>query len=321
MTTSPGYEDFDPRFATFVDTSRAPEAIADRCGGAEGPVWLDGGLFFNDLPNKRMLRWTEATGVRVALANSEFATGNTRDANGRMVSCEHGGRRVIRRRDPYDFRAVELLAATFEDKRLNGPKDVVVRSDGAVWFTDPTYGISSDAEGYRADSQISGRSVYCLAVDGRLTAAATDFDQPNGLAFSPDETKLYVADSGALSGGPSPQIDPTRPHHIRVFDVDGAALSGGAVFRVVAPGAPGGLRVDHEGVVWTSAQDGVHCLSPEGELLGKIRLPARTSNLCFGGEDGQTLFITAADKVYRVRSTRADAAQVRLEAIRAARRG
>ncbi|WP_298842412.1 SMP-30/gluconolactonase/LRE family protein [uncultured Roseobacter sp.] len=308
--TSPRFISVDPLFGTFVDTTGAPEQIADGYVWTEGPVWLDGQLFFNDIPNKRMMRWSEATGAQVALENSEFANGNTLDLSGRMVSCEHGGRRVIRRHDPTDPGAVDVIAGHFEGRRLNSPNDVVVCSDGSVWFTDPPYGINSDIEGYPAQSEIGGCYVYCAAPDGTLHAVATDFDKPNGLAFSPDESRLYVADSGAIKGASFPGIDYDLPHHIRVFDVDGLTLSNGRVFAVIAPGVPDGFRVDHEGFVWTSALDGVHCLSPEGALIGKIRLPQQTSNLCFGGTDGQTMFITSSDRVYRVHTTRRDAAHV-----------
>ena len=307
---TPRYVTVDPLFDDFVDTSIEPEVIAKDCIWTEGPVWLNDGLFFNDIPNKRMLRWSEREGVSVALANSEFANGNTLDLSGSMVSCEHGGRRVVRRLDPFDFSAVETIADNFQDRRLNSPNDVVVRSDGSVWFTDPPYGINSDVEGYPADSELDGCHVYCMSTDGELHAVAKDFDKPNGLAFSPDESKLYIADSGAIRGASFPGIDYSLPHHIRVFDVNGTTLKNGRVFAVVAPGIPDGFRIDHQGYVWTSALDGIHCLSPEGALIGKILLPAQTSNVCFGGQGGTTLFITSSDKVYRVHVNRRDAAQV-----------
>lgn len=306
----PHYITVDPAFETFVDTARAPELIAHGFTWTEGPVWLDDALYFNDIPNKRMLRWTEASGARVALENSEFANGNTLDLEGFMVSCEHGGRRVLRRRAPHHAASVEVLAESYEGKRLNSPNDVVVRSDGSVWFTDPPYGINSDVEGYPAQSEIGGNYVFCATPDGVLHAVATDFDKPNGLAFSPDESRLYVADSGAIKGASFPGIDDELPHHIRVFDVNGTRLSNSRVFAVVSPGVPDGFRVDHQGYVWTSALDGIHCLSPTGALIGKIWLPQQTSNICFGGGNGRTIFITSSDKVYRVESMRRDASHV-----------
>ncbi|MGJ8531823.1 MAG: SMP-30/gluconolactonase/LRE family protein [Alphaproteobacteria bacterium] len=302
------YESFDPSFETLIDTNHPPELLGDGMTWTEGPVWIGETLYFNDIPAKRMMMWREGQGVSTALPNSEFANGNTRDLQGRMVSCEHGGRRVIRRRNPEDAAAIDVIADSYEGKRLNSPNDVVVRSDGSVWFTDPPYGINSDAEGYPADSEIGGCYVFCASPDGTLTAVATDFDKPNGLAFSPDETQLFVADSGAIRGASFPGIDYNLPHHIRVFDVDGTTLSNGRVFAEIMPGVPDGLRIDHGGLVWTSALDGIHCLDHAGNCLGKIRLPAQTSNLCFGGPSGTDMFITCSGMVWRVRSHRTDAA-------------
>lgn len=307
---SVSYAVSDPRFAQFIDTNRLPEVIAEGFTWTEGPVWLNDSLYFNDIPAKRMMRWQEGKGVSAALANSEFANGNTLDISGKMVSCEHGGRRVVRRSNPHDLDTVDVVASHFEGKRLNSPNDVVVRSDGSIWFTDPPYGINSDVEGYPAESEIGGCYVFCVMPDGAMHAVVTDFDKPNGLAFSADEKKLYVADSGAIAGASFPGVNYDNPHHIRVFEVDGTTLSGGKVFAQIEPGVPDGLRIDHEGYVWTSAMDGIRCLSPDGDLIGKIMLPSQTSNLCFGGPDGTDMFITSSDKVYRVHSTRRDATSV-----------
>ena len=310
------FETFDSAFSEMVDSEQAPERIAQCFTWTEGPVWMNDGLYFNDIPAKRMMKWREDTGATVALSNSEFANGNTIDLSGRMVSCEHGGRRVIRRLDPEDAEAVEVIADTYEGKRLNSPNDVVVRSDRSVWFTDPPYGINSDIEGYPAQSEIGGCYVFCAMPDGTLTAVATDFDKPNGLAFSPDEKQLYVADSGAIRGASFPGIDHSLPHHIRVFDVVGTTLSNGRVFAEITPGVPDGFRVDHEGFVWTSALDGIHCLDQTGTCLGKIRLPSQTSNICFGGASGTDMYVTSSDTVWRVRSNRSDAAHVRKSQIK-----
>ena len=306
------FEVFDPSFSEMINTDQAPERIADGFTWTEGPVWMGGTLYFNDIPAKRMMKWRDGEGASIALSNSEFANGNTRDTQGRMVSCEHGGRRVIRRLNPEDPQAIEVIADRYQGRRLNSPNDVVVRSDGWVWFTDPPYGINSDVEGYPAESEIGGCYVFCASPDGTLTAVATDFDKPNGLAFSPDETQLYVADSGAIRGASFPGIDYSLPHHIRVFDVAGGTLSGGRVFAEISPGVPDGFRVDHEGFVWTSAMDGIHCLNHAGNCLGKIRLPSQTSNICFGGLTGTDMFITSSGAVWRVRSNRTDAAHAHL---------
>lgn len=305
------YESFDDRFAGMVDIDQPPERIARGCTWTEGPVWLNGTLYFNDIPANRMMKWRKGQQASIVLENSEFANGNTVDGQGRMVSCEHGGRRVIRRLDPEDAQTVEVIADSYQGKRLNSPNDVVVKSDGSVWFTDPPYGINSDVEGYPADNEIGGCYVFCASPDGALTAVATDFDKPNGLAFSPDETRLYIADSGAIRGASYPGIDYDLPHHIRVFDVDGTTLSGGRIFAEIMPGVPDGFRVDHAGLIWTSAMDGIHCLDPAGQCLGKVRLPAQTSNICFGGKSGTDMFITSSDSVWRVRSNRTDAAHIR----------
>jgi gluconolactonase len=303
------YKTFDPIFDELIDTSELGELLGDGFTWTEGPVWLNDTLYFNDIPTKQMMKWRENEGVSVALANSEFANGNTLDTNGQMISCEHGGRRVIRRLDPEDASAVEVIAEHYQGKRLNSPNDVVVRSDGSIWFTDPPYGINSAIEGYPAESEIDGCYVFCALADGSLHAVATDFDKPNGLAFSADETQLYISDSGAIRGASFPGIDYSLPHHIRVFDVDGTTLSNGRVFAIIEPGVSDGFRVDTSGRVWTSAMDGIHCLDSDGNCLGKIRLPHQTSNLCFGGQDGTDMFITSSETVWRVRTNIRDAAQ------------
>lgn len=304
------YESFDASFPEMVDINQPPELIANGFTWTEGPVWLNDTLYFNDIPAKRMMKWQLGQQAGIALPESEFANGNTLDGQGRMVSCEHGGRRVIRRLDPQDADAVEVIADSYRGKKLNSPNDVVVKSDGSVWFTDPPYGINSDVEGYPAESEIGGCYVFCVTPDGSMTAVVTDFDKPNGLAFSPDESQLYIADSGAIRGASFPGIDYTLPHHIRVFDVNGTTLSGGRVFAEIMPGIPDGFRVDHEGLIWTSALDGIHCLDTAGNCLGKIRLPSQTSNICFGGTSGTDMFITSSDCVWWVRSNRTDAAHI-----------
>ncbi|MEO1314221.1 MAG: SMP-30/gluconolactonase/LRE family protein, partial [Pseudomonadota bacterium] len=214
-----------------------------------------------------------------------YHNGHTMDREGRLVSCEHQGRRVSR--IEHDG-SVTTLAAAYDGKRLNSPNDVVVKSDGSIWFTDPTYGIDSEYEGDRAESEIGGSHVYRIdPQSGAVTAVATDFEKPNGLAFSPDESLLYIADTGAthVEGG---------PQHIRVFTVgaDGA-LSGGAVFAVSTNGLFDGFRVDLEGNIWTSAGDGVHCYTPEGDLIGKILTGEVVANVEFGGRKRNRLFICA----------------------------
>ncbi|MDR5880560.1 SMP-30/gluconolactonase/LRE family protein [Caballeronia sp. LZ032] len=281
----------DPRFRLLLQPNAFLSKLTDQCLWAEGPVYFPASdlLIWSDIPNNRMLRWAPGMGVGVYRAPSNYSNGNTRDREGRLVSCEHGARRVTR--TEHDG-SVTVLADKFEGKRLNSPNDVIVDSRGEIWFTDPDYGILSDYEGYRADSEIGRCNVYRVTEDGQVRIACDDFVKPNGLAFSPDETKLYVADSGASH-------DDAAPRHIRVFDVaaDGA-LRNGRVFIEMQSGVPDGMRLDEHGNVWTSADDGVHCYAPDGTLLGKILIPEVVANLTFGGFNRNRLFIAATSSVY-----------------------
>jgi gluconolactonase len=291
---NPHYQIRDPRFRDLLVSSAALEELYTGCRWAEGPVWFnDGGyLLFSDIPNERVLRWIEGAGISVYRAPSQFINGNTRDREGRLVSCEHGGRRVIR--TEIDG-TVTTLADRYQGKRLNSPNDVVVKSDGSVWFSDPSYGILSDYEGYKADEEQESRNVYRLdPATGELAVMADDFLQPNGLCFSPDERLLYIADSGASH-------KPDAPRHIRVFDVtDGKRLTNGRVFAHIDKGIPDGMRTDVDGNLWSSAADGVHCFHPDGTLLGKILVPQAVANLTFGGPRRNRLFITASTSLYAI---------------------
>lgn len=291
---NPHYEIRDPRFRDLLVSSAALDELYTGCRWAEGPVWFnDGGyLLFSDIPNERVLRWIEGAGTSVYRAPSNFINGNTRDREGRLVSCEHGGRRVIR--TEIDG-TITTLADRHQGKKLNSPNDVVVKSDGSVWFSDPSYGILSDYEGYKADEEQESRNVYRLdPATGELAVMADDFLQPNGLCFSPDERLLYVADSGASH-------KPDAPRHIRVFDVtDGKRLTNGRVFAHIDKGIPDGMRTDVDGNLWSSAADGVHCFHPDGTLLGKILVPQAVANLTFGGPRKNRLFITASTSLYAI---------------------
>ena len=288
------YEIHDPRFRQLIVTSAGLDELYSGCRWAEGPVWFNDAnqLLWSDIPNQRMLRWTPESGVSVYRQPSNFTNGHTRDRQGRLISCEHGTRRVTR--TEVDG-SITVLADRFEGARLNSPNDVVVKSDGSIWFTDPTYGIMSDYEGYRAEPEQATRNVYRLdPATGALSAVVTDFTQPNGLAFSPDETILYVADSAASH-------DENLPRHIRAFDVvDGQRLANGRVFCLIDTGIPDGIRTDMNGNLWSSAADGVHCFDPAGKLIGKIRIPQTVANLTFGGPRRNRLFIAATRSVYAV---------------------
>jgi len=289
------YEILDPRFADYIIPVCKLETLATGLLWGEGPVWFGDArhLLFSDIPNNRILKWDEATGATSLYRYpSNFANGGTRDREGRLVSCEHGGRRITR--TEHDGR-ITVLVDGFEGKRLNSPNDVVVKSDGTIWFTDPPYGILTDYEGNKADSEIGGYHVFRFdPANGDLRIVADDFVKPNGLVFSPDESRLFIADSGRSH-------DPDAPHHVRVFDVGtDAALSGGGVFAVVDPGIPDGLRVDERGSLWVAAGDGAQCFAGDGALIGKIFVGEVIANLCFGGQKKNRLFMAGQSALYAV---------------------
>ncbi|WP_343038726.1 SMP-30/gluconolactonase/LRE family protein [Skermanella pratensis] len=292
----PAIEVVDQSFAKYRIGNANVERLATGLRWAEGPVYFrDGGyLVWSDIPNNRLMRWTEETGaVSVFRPVSNHANGNTRDRQGRLISCEHGSRRVTR--TEYDG-TVTVLIDRFEGKRLNAPNDAVVHSDGGIWFTDPGYGILGDYEGGKAEFELP-TNVYRLdPATGQATVPVGDFRRPNGLCFSPDETKLYIADTGD-----------DGPKHIRVFDVaDGTRLTNGRVFADMGAGAADGMRTDVDGNLWASAgwggegYDGVHVFNPQGTLIGKIHLPEICSNVCFGGPRSNRLFMTGSTSLYAV---------------------
>ena len=286
------FQAFDPRFNGLIIPPAALETLWTGGRWTEGPAWFGDSrtLLFSDIPNDRMLQWAEGLGVREFRAPANYSNGNTRDREGRLITCEHG-RRCISRTET-DGR-ITVLADRHQSRRLNSPNDVVVKSDGTIWFTDPSYGITSDYEGDRAESEIGACHVYRFdPADGALTAVAEDFVRPNGLAFSPDEKTLYIADSSVTH-------DPAGNHHIRAFDViEGRRLAKGRVFTEISPGFPDGFRCDTQGNVWCSSGDGVQVFAPDGTRLGKVLVPEHVSNLCFGGPKKNRLFITATTSLY-----------------------
>lgn len=287
------FEAFDPVFDTYVLGNAPVKQIATGFDWVEGPAWFGDAncLLFSDIPNNRLMRWTPGIGTSEFREPSNFANGNTRDRQGRLISCEHGTRRVTR--TELDG-SITVVADRYEGKRLNSPNDVVVKSDGSIWFTDPHYGIMTDYEGYRAEQELPCHVYRVDPKAGAIVAVIDSMACPNGLAFSPDETKLYVADTGRM-------FDSDAQRHIRVFDVKGdGILSGGEIFHTIDPGTADGFRVDEDGNVWSSAADGVHCISPTGRLLGKILVPELVSNVCFGGRARHELYITATTSVYRI---------------------
>ncbi|WP_282127990.1 SMP-30/gluconolactonase/LRE family protein [Roseobacter litoralis] len=291
----PEFEVIDPRFKRYVMPNVHMETLYTGTRWAEGPVYFPAAkyLLWSDIPNDRIMRFDEVTGdVSEFAKGCGFHNGHTMDPQGRLVSCEHQGRRVSR---VEVNGSVTTLASEYEGKRLNSPNDVVVKSDGSIWFTDPTYGIDSEYEGDRADSEIGASHVYRIdPQSGEVAAVATDFVKPNGLAFSPDESLLYIADTGAT------HVE-NGPKHIRVFDVAGdGSLSGGAVFAESTNGLFDGFRVDLDGNIWTSAGDGVHCYAPDGDLIGKILTGEVVANVEFGGIKRNRLFICATTSLRAV---------------------
>ena len=288
------FEVIDPRFRHFIQGNAWVERLYDSCRWAEGPVYFADGdyLLWSDIPNDRILQWADGLGVRVFRKPSGYSNGHTRDREGRLVSCEHGNRRVTR--TEHDG-TITVPADRYKGRRLNSPNDVVVKSDGSVWFTDPPYGIRTDYEGHKAPEEQDARYVFRLEPGAKEPVpVADDFSCPNGIAFSPDESILYVADSDRSD-------DPAGPPHVRAFDVaDGRRLTNGRLFAKVSPGLADGFRLDTEGNLWTSAGDGVHCYDPAGNLLGKIHVPEKVSNLVFGGPKRNRLFITATRSLYSV---------------------
>jgi gluconolactonase len=294
MTNSP-YEVLDERFTKCFNGTARLDLLADGCRWVEGPAYFPAGryLIWSDIPNDRIMRWDETSGITsVFRSPAGYTNGHTVDRQGRLLSCEHGGRRVSR--TEHDG-SITTIADNYEGKRLNSPNDVVVKTDDSIWFTDPAYGIDTDYEGHKAESEIGACNVYRVdPITGAITIVADDFARPNGIAFSPDETKLFICDTGASH-------IPNGPHHIRVFDVAAnGTLSGGDVFATCTNGFFDGFRFDTDGRLWTSAGDGVHCYDPDGTLIGKIHVPGPVSNVVFGGPKRNRLFITATTCIYSI---------------------
>ena len=288
----PAIVTLDPSFDRYRLPLAKVERIAAGCRWAEGPVWLGDtrSLVWSDIPNNRMLRWDEETGATSVFRKpSNYANGHTRDRQGRIVSCEHGGRRISR--TEHDG-TVTTVADSFQGKRLNSPNDLVVKSDGSIWFTDPTFGILGWYEGAKATPE-SPMNVYRVDASGAIKLAIAGINQPNGLAFSPDEKILYVVESRS------------DPRKILAYDiVDGRKAVNGRVFIDAGPGTPDGFRVDVDGNLWCgwgmgeAGLDGVHIFNPDGKRIGRIDLPERCANLCFGGVHRNRLFMAASTSVY-----------------------
>jgi gluconolactonase len=293
MSLAGPFDCVDPVFASLVLPNAPLLTLGQGYAWLEGPVWCADAnqLLVSDLPNDRILRWTEDAGVSVFRQPSGFANGHTRDRQGRLIGCSHRHRCLVR--TELDG-TVTRLATHYQGARLNGPNDVVVHSDGGIWFTDPTYGGDTDYEGGKHAADLPP-SVYRLdPATGDLRVVAADFAGPNGLCFSPDERLLYIAETG-------PRFAEHKLQHIRVFDVvDQCRLGAGRVFHAVSSGAADGFRADQDGRIWTGAGDGVHCIAPDGRLLGKILTGCPVSNLVFGGRNRSRLFLCASQALISI---------------------
>ncbi len=290
------FEILDDRFANLIVDTAHIDKIYTGCRFTEGAAYFPSGryLIWSDIPNDRLMRYDECTGqVGVFRAPSGYANGNTVDRQGRLLTCEHGGRRVSR--TEFDG-SITTLASHFEGKRLSSPNDIIVKSDNSIWFTDPTYGIDTDYEGNKGLCEQRGNFVYCIDPQtNELNVVADDFVQPNGICFSPDESILYIIDSGLSH-------KKNGPKHIRRFAVkNGVKLIDQGIFADSTAGLFDGLRTDTEGRIWTSAGDGVHCYDPDGTLIGKIHVPEVVANLCFGGPKRNYLYICGTTSIYGIR--------------------
>lgn len=291
-----GFEVIKSEFEQCIIGHARVERLWTGARWSEGPVWFAAGryLLWSDIPNNRIMRWDETDGsVSVFREDSGNSNGNTIDKQGRLVSCEHRHRRVTR--TEHDG-SITVIADQWQGKCLNSPNDVVVKSDGTIWFTDPSYGIMADYEGERADSEIGACYVYRVNPDTKqIDAVITNMMKPNGLAFSPDERFLYVADTGGSH-------EPNGPHHIYQYQLNGNDIDQDAKteFAACNNGLFDGFRFDEQGRIWTSAADGVHCLNANGDLIGKILIPELVANVCFGGANLNRLFICGTTSLYSV---------------------
>lgn len=287
-------EIYDDRLRAIVRSDASLQQLAKGAVHSEGPVYFheDDSIVWSDAHGNRLLRWSATDNVSVLRDPSDYQSGNYRDLEGRLVACSSGLRAIIRHEDDGEWK---VLVDRYQGKRLNSPNDLVVKSDGTIWFTDPPYGITEPNQGYGGEQEQPGSYVYRFdPASGEIYPIVTDMVRPNGLAFSPDESLLYVSDTAAFN-------IPGGPHHIRVYEVVGGRhVTNGRVFCVIEPGQPDGLRVDEHGNVFTSSQDSVQVYAPDGTQLGKILVPEISTNLTFGGKEGDRLLITAGKSLYAI---------------------
>jgi gluconolactonase len=299
---SKAFEVFDTRAVHLLPSGAALEQLAKGAAWSEGPVWMheDDSVLWSDIPNNRILRWNSKDGHSVWRNGAEFTNGHYREADGSLLHCSHGLRAIVRTINPLageDSRD-EIVVDSYMGKRLNSPNDVVVKSDGSIWFTDPPYGIASDHEGHKAESELGHNYVFRFEPRLREISVVSSFlEEPNGLAFSPDESLLYVSDTSAALAK-----DGSGNHHIVCFDViDGLRLENPRIFAVVNPGLSDGFRLDKRGWIYTSSADSVQVYHPDGTMLAKIFVPEKVGNLTFGGSLRDELYICASTSLYRIR--------------------
>ena len=295
-------EVFDPRFAPVAQGAGALERLCTGAVWSEGPVWMreDGSVLWSDIPNNRMLRWHAESGMTVWRDAVEFTNGHVREADGSLLHCSHGLRALVRTRFGPGLVPMgdEIVVSHYQGRRLNSPNDVVVKRDGSIWFTDPPYGIVSDHEGHAAPSELGDCYVFRFDPATRALRIVSDcIEEPNGLAFSPDESLLYISDTSAAL-----RQDGTGNHHIVAFDVlGGQDLANPRVFAEINPGLADGFRVDVHGFLYTSSADSVQVYASDGTRIARIAVPEKVGNLVFGGAAGDELFICASSSLYRIR--------------------
>ncbi|MEH2168680.1 MAG: SMP-30/gluconolactonase/LRE family protein [Nostoc sp.] len=284
----------DDRICALVRPGASLQKLTNGAVHSEGPVYFheDDSVVWSDAHGNRLLHWNSTNNVSVIRDPSDYQSGNYRDLEGRLVACSSGLRAIIRRERDGEWK---VLVDRYQSKRLNSPNDLVVKSDNTIWFTDPPYGIAEPNQGYGGEQEQPGSYVYCFnPTTGEIYPVVTDMVRPNGLAFSPDESLLYVSDTAAFN-------IPGGPHHIRVYEVvDNRYVKNGRVFAVIDPGQPDGFRVDEHGNIFTSSQDSVQVYAPDGTKLGKILIPETSTNLTFGGKERDRLFITAGHSLYAI---------------------
>ena len=298
---SEAIEIYDERLRPLLRPGATLQKLTDGAVQAEGPVYFheDDSVVWSDAHGNRLLRWSAKEGMSVLRDPSDYQSGNYRDLEGRLVACSQGQRAIIRREHNGEW---QVLVDRYQGKRLNSPNDLVVKSDGTIWFTDPPFDLTQPDQGYGGEQEQPGSFVYRFEpTTGEIDAVVKEMERPNGLAFSPDESFLYVSDTSAFE-------HPQQHHYIRVYEVvDGRQLKNGRIFATIEPGQPDGFRIDEQGNIFTSSQDSVQVYAPDGTCLGKILVPETCTNLTFGGErvgeampEASRLFITAGTSLYAI---------------------